>query len=113
MRSHPMPGASAPNRRLRRDLTVLRTLKLRFADRPDYDLSFESADDESDPWRLLAGRAGDDGRIRLGDRESCALDDVLDVEFVEPEAREGPGFARGLQDEDAATALDENYGTPE
>ncbi|MGN6796889.1 MAG: hypothetical protein ACTHKS_01935 [Gaiellaceae bacterium] len=91
---------------------MLRTLRLRFADRPVHDLSFEPVDDESDPWRLLRSQADDDGLIRLGDRESCSIEDVLHVVLVEPEPVVGPTFARGLQDEDAATALEENYDPP-
>ena len=91
---------------------MLRTLRLRFADRPDHDLSFEPQDDETDPWKLLMSQVDEQGRISLGDRESCTIDDVLGVVVVEPEPLEGPTFARGLQDEDAATALDENYDPP-
>ncbi len=91
---------------------MLRTLRLRFRDRPDYDLAFEAPGEELDPWRALRDLADDDGRISLGDRESCLVDDVLDVSLVEPTQIEGPTWARGLQDEDVATALDENYETP-
>lgn len=91
---------------------MLRTLRLRFADRPDYDLAFEATHEEPDPWTLLRDRADDDGCISLGDRESCRVDDVLDVSVVEPTQIEGPVWERGLQDEDVATALEENYDTP-
>ena len=91
---------------------MLRTLRLRFADRPDYELAFEATDDEPDPWTLLRDRADDNGRISLGDRESCRVDDVVDVLVVEPTQIEGPAWERGLQDEDVATALEENYDTP-
>jgi hypothetical protein len=91
---------------------MLRTLRLRFADRPDHHLALEAVGDEADPWRLLSSVADGHGRIRLGDRDSCPLDDVLDATLVEPERIEGPTFEHGLQDEDAATALDENYDAP-
>ena len=91
---------------------MLRTIRLRFADRPDRDLAFEPADDETDPWALLRSRADGDGSISLGDREACSIEDVIDVVLVEPEPVVGTTFARGLQDEDAATALDENYDPP-
>jgi hypothetical protein len=91
---------------------MLRTLRLRFAEGPEIDLAFEPTDDESDPWKLLESRADPEGRIRLGDRESCTIDDVVDVAVVEPERIEGPTWERGLQDEDIATALDENYEPP-
>jgi hypothetical protein len=93
---------------------MLRTLRLQFADRrPEIDLAFEPTDDDrNDPWELLESRADSDGRIRLGDRESCTIDEVLDVIVVEPERLEGPTWERGLQDEDVATALDESYDPP-
>jgi len=90
---------------------MLRMLRLWLAERPEIDLAIE-ATDEDDPWKLLRSRADPDGRIRLGDRESCTMDDVLDVAVVEPERVEGPTWERGLQDEDIATALDEGYEPP-
>ena len=94
---------------------MLRTLRLRFADRPDVDLSFEPEEDQvgvDDPWQLLRSRVDAAGRIVLGDRASCTIEEVLDVSVVEPEPVEGPGFERGLQDEDVATALDESFDPP-
>jgi len=91
---------------------MLMTLRLRFADRPDLDLAIESTDDETDPWRLLSSQADHEGRVSLGDRESCRLEDVVEVSIVEPKPLEGPTFEHGLQDEDTATALDENYESP-
>jgi hypothetical protein len=91
---------------------MLHTLRLRFADRPDYELAFEPTAEPVDPWELLRSRAGPDGRITLGDRDSCAIDEVLEVDVVEPKRAEGPSWERGLQDEDAATALDESYEPP-
>ena len=88
---------------------MLWTLRLRFADRPQLDLAVEADDAETDGWALLRARVDDNGRIRLGDRESCRIDDVVDVEVVRPGPVEGPGFEHGLQDEDVAAALDENY----
>jgi hypothetical protein len=89
-----------------------RTLRLRFADRPDYELAVETTAGEADPWELLDSRVNGDGRISLGDRESCTLADVLEVTLVTPEAVVGPTFEHDLQDEDVATALDENYELP-
>jgi hypothetical protein len=91
---------------------MLRTLRLRFPDRPDYDLAFQANDEEPDPLELLRARADGDGRISLGDRQWCRVEDVLEVTLVEPEPVEGPTFERGLQDEDVATALQENYDPP-
>lgn len=88
---------------------MLSKLRLHFADRPDVDLAVDAKDDQSDPWELLRARADADGRITLGDRESCSLDEVVEVDLVRPAPVEGPGFERGLQDEDVSTALRENY----
>jgi hypothetical protein len=93
---------------------MLRTLRLRLAHRPDHDLAFEAIEDEAetDPWRLLKSRADAHGRISLGDRDSCALEDVLDVTLVDPVPIEGTTYERGLQDEDVAAAIEENYDPP-
>jgi hypothetical protein len=45
----------------------------------------------------------------LGDRDSCDLAEIVEAEIVHPTPREGPTFEHGLQDEDIATALKENY----
>lgn len=89
------------------------TLLLRFADRPECELALTQVDPDGDPWELLKSSADANGRIRLGDRETCSLDEVVDVTFVEPRRVEGPGWERGLQDEDAATALEEGYEPPQ
>jgi hypothetical protein len=91
---------------------VLQTLRLRFADRPVHDLAVEASDGETDPWELLGAVTDDDGRISLGDRESCTLEEVVDVAIVDPEEVAGPTWEHGLKDEDVATALDENYDPP-
>jgi hypothetical protein len=91
---------------------MLLTLRLRFADRPDYDLAVESEQRDADPWALLEARADESGRVALGDRESCTIDEVREAMIVEPTSVEGPGWRRGLQDEDVATALEENYERP-
>jgi len=88
---------------------MLLTLRLAFADRPDYELAVESERQDADPRALLEAQADRSGRIALGDRDSCTLDEVREVRLVEPTPLEGPGWRRGLQDEDIATALDENY----
>jgi hypothetical protein len=91
---------------------MLRTLRLRFADRPDHDLAFEVTEEEADPWRLLKTSADRNGRITLGDRDSCGIEDVLEVTLVDLKRIEGTTFEHGLQDEDVAAALDESYERP-
>ena len=89
---------------------MLVTLRLRLAGRPDYELAFDSVDPDAEPWEILRSSVDQDNRITLGDRETCRLDEVVDVTVVEPRAAEGPGWEQGLQDEDAKTALEENFG---
>lgn len=91
---------------------MLRTVRLQFADRPDYELALESTDDDANPRELVAAHADDDGRIPLGDRDSCALEDIVEATFVGPKRLQGPTWEHGLQDEDVATALDEGYEPP-
>lgn len=94
---------------------ILRTLRLSFADRPDFDLAFEATAENAgaDPRELLAARADRAGRISLGDRDWCRIDDVIDATIVEPARLHGPTWERGLRDEDVATALDESFEQPE
>jgi hypothetical protein len=93
---------------------MLRTLRLRLAARPVHELAFEATEDEAeiDPWLLLKSRADEHGRISLGDRDSCAIQDVLEVTLVDLDPIEGTTFERGLQDEDVAAAIEENYDPP-
>jgi hypothetical protein len=93
---------------------MLRALRLRLADRPVIELAFEATEQEAepDPWRLLKSRADEHGRISLGDRDSCAIEDVLEVTLVDLDLIEGTTFERGLQDEDVAAAIEENYDPP-
>jgi hypothetical protein len=91
---------------------MLSTLRVRFADRPNVELTVD-AGDAADAWALLRAQAGADGRIVVSDHESCHLDEVVGVEIVRPRPVEGPGYERrGLQDEDLSAALDENYDPP-
>jgi hypothetical protein len=57
-----------------------------------------------------------DGRIRLGDRETVPVKDVVKVEFAPPERQVGPrvwGVAgEGLAGEDVATAMEERFEEP-
>jgi hypothetical protein len=75
-------------------------------------LTIETPDDVCDPWELLRARSDSDGRIVLGDRDSCSIHEIVQVTLVEPQPIKGPGFERGLQDEDVATALEENKPPP-
>ena len=91
---------------------MLVSLRLRFADRPDVELAVEQPNREVDARQLLQEKADSEGRIALGDRDWCRIEDVVDVTVVRPQPLEGPGFERGLQDESVAAALDENFEPP-
>jgi hypothetical protein len=88
---------------------MLSKLRLHFSDRPDIDLAVELEDGHADAWAVLHAQAAADGRITVGDRESLSIAEVVDVELLQPKEIDGPGFARGLQDEDVSAALRENY----
>jgi hypothetical protein len=91
---------------------VLVTLRLYLADGREqlFSQEVESADDA--PLEILR-RASKDGRIALGDRESCSLDSIVDAKFEPaPEPQTGPTWKQAdapLRDEDVAAALSENY----
>jgi hypothetical protein len=91
---------------------VLVTLRLYLADGREqlFSQEVESADDA--PLEILR-RASKDGRVALGDRESCSLDSIVDAKFEPaPEAQTGPTWKQAdapLRDEDVAAALSENY----
>jgi hypothetical protein len=116
----PARSADEPSLRARVGVTKWRTtislvrltLRLRLAEGPDYHLRVDAGDRHAAPREILRANADANGRIALGDRRSCSIDDVIDVDVVQPEPVEGPTFERGLQDEDVATALSENYEPP-
>ena len=91
---------------------MLVTLRLYLADGREqlFSQEVESADDA--PLEILR-RASKDGRIALGDRESCSLDSIVDAKFEPaPEPQTGPTWRQAdapLRDEDVAAALSENY----
>jgi hypothetical protein len=91
---------------------MLVTLRLRRASRPDFDLAVDSPGEDADPWVVLRAHADTAGRIRVSDHESCRLEEIVYAEFVATRRAEGPEFEHGLQDEDVAAALDENYERP-
>jgi hypothetical protein len=89
---------------------MLVTLKLYLADGRERQLSQECADDDPTPNEILR-RMAKDGRIPLGDRESCSLDEIERVEVVPPpEPKSGPNWSEeDLRDEDLAAALSEQH----
>jgi hypothetical protein len=53
-----------------------------------------------------------EGQIRLGDRESVPIEDVVRVEFAPPEPQTGPSWLGDLQDEDVASAMESRFEKP-
>ena len=57
-------------------------------------------------------RTSEDGRVALGDRESCSLESIVKVEVIHTEPREGPTLEHGIHDEDVAAVMKGNYIQP-
>ena len=92
---------------------MLITLKLFLSDGREQLLSRElEADETSLEPREILERSSKDGRVALGDRESCSLESIVKVEVVHPKPSEGPTLAHGIRDEDVAAALKGNYEPP-
>lgn len=53
-----------------------------------------------------------EGQIRLGDRESVPIKDVVTVEFAPAEPKAGPSWLGDLQDEDVAAAMEGRFEKP-
>jgi hypothetical protein len=91
---------------------VLVTLRLYLADGREQLFSQEVESADKEPFEILK-RASKDGRISLGDRESCSLDAILDARVEPaPEPQTGPTLKQAgapLRDEDVAAALSEDY----
>ncbi len=94
---------------------MLVTLRLYLADGREQLFSQEAATADETPFEILK-RASKDGRISLGDRETCPLDSIIDAKFEpDPEPEIGPTWDEAgvpLRDEDPAAALSENYESP-
>jgi hypothetical protein len=91
---------------------VLVTLRLYLADGREQLFSQEADSPDEAPLEILK-RASKDGRIALGDRDSCSLDEIVDAKHEpSPEPQAGPTWKQAgppLRDEDVAAALRENY----
>ena len=91
---------------------MLVTLRLYFADGREQLFSQEVDLADETPLEILQ-RVSEDGRIPLGDRESCSLDSIIDAHLEpSPKPQTGPAWTQAgkrLRDEDVAAALSENY----
>ena len=92
---------------------MLITLKLVFATGREqlYSREVDEKTAALEPHEILQ-RTSDDGRVALGDRESCSLESIVKVEIIHPEPREGPILEHGIHDEDVAAAMKGNYNQP-
>ena len=90
---------------------MLVTLRLYLSDGREqlFSQDVESADEA--PFDILK-RASKDGRIALGDRESCSLDSIVGAKLEpSPKPQTGPTWKEAgapLRDEDVAAALSED-----
>jgi hypothetical protein len=95
---------------------VLVTLRLQLADGREQLFSQEVASAGETPIEILR-RVSKDGRVALGDRESCRLEEIVEASFEPaPEPERGPAWREAdapLHDEDVAAALRENYEPPD
>jgi hypothetical protein len=91
---------------------VIVTLRLYLADGREQLFSQEAESTDEPPMEILR-RVSKDGRIALGDRETCSLDSIVDARLEPlPEPQAGPAWNEAdapLRDEDVAAALRENY----
>jgi hypothetical protein len=91
---------------------VLVTLRLYLADGREQLFSQEVDSADEAPFEILK-RASKDGRISLGDRQSCSLDSIIDAKLEpSPEPQTGPTLKQAgapIRDEDVAAALSEDY----
>ena len=92
---------------------MLITLKLVFANGREqlYSREVDEETAQLEPCEILQ-RTSDDGRVALGDRESCSLESIVKVEVINPEPHEGPTLEHGIHDEDVAAAMKGNYIQP-
>lgn len=99
---------------------MLVTLRLYLSGGDERLLAQELDDVPEQPYEIVK-RLSRDGRVPLGDRESCDLDEIERVELVPPpEPQVGPTWGREyglpdgvqLRDEDVATALSEGNQEP-
>jgi len=96
---------------------MLVTLRLQLRDGRERLLSQELAPGDDATAHEILERISENGRVPLGDRESCALDAIERVEVVpKPDPKTAPSWTEDgrpagveLRDEDVAAALRERY----
>ena len=86
-------------------------LRIHLADGREALLSAEVDEPPETPERFLE-RFNRQGEVRLGDRETVPIKDVIKVEFAPVEPQTGPSWLGDLRDEDAASAMDGRFEKP-
>jgi len=93
---------------------VLVTLRLFLSNGEERLLSQEVADVNETPDEILE-RIGKDGRIPLGDRDSCRLEEIVKAEIAAPEPKTGPTLKYDgvrVRDEDVSAAMRGSFDRP-
>jgi hypothetical protein len=95
---------------------VLITLKLTLKNGAERLLAQEVEDADTTPEQILESVTTDDGRVPLGDRESCRLEEIANAVVVLPEPQRGPTWTEAdgapLRDEDVASAMESGFENP-
>jgi hypothetical protein len=86
-------------------------LRIHLADGREALLSAAVAEPAETPEEFLE-EFNRDGQIRLGDRETVPIKDVVKVEFAPAEPEAAPSWLGDLRDEDVASAMEGRYERP-
>ena len=96
---------------------MLITLRLTLENGDERLLAQEVDDPDTTPEQILESVTTDDGRVPLGDRESCRLDEIVNAVVVVPEPQRGPTWTEAdgapLRDEDVAGAMGSAFEKPD
>jgi hypothetical protein len=90
---------------------MLVRLRIHLADGREALLSAEVDEPPETPKELLE-QFNRNGRIRLGDRQTVPIQEVVKVEFAPAEPQAGPSWVGDLRDEDVASAMDGRFEKP-
>jgi hypothetical protein len=86
-------------------------LRIQLADGRAALLSAEVDEPPETPERFL-DQFNRHGQIRLGDRETVPIEDVVKVEFAPAEPQAAPPWGPNLRDEDVESAMEERFEKP-
>jgi len=88
---------------------MLVTVRVVLGDGREIEIAQEVEDGAQVSPAQVLGRAARNGYLALSDSEEVPLSSIVRVEPAGKDAPAGPGWVRGLQDEDAAAAADSGY----